>query len=64
MMKVTENNSRDTVFIFTKRIEGFTYEEGYKYALKVLVTQLKNPPADGHSETYKLLNIISKEKAN
>jgi hypothetical protein len=43
-------------------IEGFTYEEGYEYRLKVQKTHLANPPADGFIFKYKLITVVSKEK--
>ncbi|MBB5643994.1 DUF4377 domain-containing protein [Pedobacter cryoconitis] len=64
MLKVTEKGTADTVLIYKERIAGFTYEEGYKYSLKVQVTHLVSPPADGHSENYQLIEILSKEKSN
>ena len=35
--------------LFYSRIEGFEYEEGYEYVLKVKKTTLENPPADSSS---------------
>jgi hypothetical protein len=64
MLKVTEKGTTETVLIYKERIAGFTYEEGYKYSLKVQVTHLASPPADGHSENYQLIEILSKEKSN
>lgn len=61
-MKVTEEGSQKTDLICVGRIEGFEFEEGYEYKLKVLITKLSTPPADGHSETYQLLEILSKNK--
>ncbi|WP_207420745.1 DUF4377 domain-containing protein [Desertivirga brevis] len=43
-------------------IEGFQYEEGYIYRLQVHKEQVKNPPADGSSIRYILVNILSKTK--
>ena len=40
-------------------IEGFVYEKGHAYELKVRKTRLANPPADASMYTYKLLQIIS-----
>ncbi len=42
-------------------IEGFDYEEGYAYRLKVEKTHLANPPADASNVRYKLLEILSKQ---
>lgn len=62
MLKVTEKGTTDTILIYKERIAGFTYEEGYKYSLKVQVTHLVSPPEDGHSENYQLIDILSREK--
>ncbi|MDE5628457.1 MAG: DUF4377 domain-containing protein [Muribaculaceae bacterium] len=39
-------------------IEGFNYEPGHMYTLKVRRTILANPPADASSYTYRLLEIL------
>lgn len=39
-------------------IEGFEYEIGHMYTLKVRRTILANPPADGSSRTYKLIAVL------
>ena len=44
----------------TDYIEGFDYEWGYTYVLKVKRTILKNPPMDGSDRTYSLVKVISK----
>lgn len=38
-------------------IEGFEYEIGHKYTIRVRRTILANPPADASAYTYKLLSI-------
>lgn len=40
------------------RIEGFTYVKGHEYELRVKMTTLANPPADGYSHKYLLVKII------
>ena len=40
-------------------IEGFEYQQGHEYELKVQKTTLANPPADASNIAYKLLEIIS-----
>lgn len=47
--------------LFYDIIEGFNYEEGYKYIIKVKIEDVKNPPLDGSSNKYTLVEIISKE---
>ena len=45
-------------------IEGFNYELGYVYELKARKLTIENPPADGSSIKYILVNVRSKEKAS
>lgn len=47
---------------FYSNIEGFTYEPGYEYVLKVKTEKVANPPADGSSVKYILVREISKTK--
>lgn len=42
-------------------IEGFEYEMGYVYSLKVNLTHVENPPADGSSIHYELVELLTKE---
>ena len=49
--------------LFYNQIEGFTYEPGYNYELKVMVTDVENPPADGSSLKYTLVEEVSKTPA-
>ena len=42
-------------------IEGFNYEEGFEYVIKVKEYILENPPADASGKRYVLKQIISKE---
>lgn len=41
-------------------IEGFDFEAGYIYDLRVLISEIENPPADGFSQKYTLLEIVNK----
>ncbi|MET0411565.1 MAG: DUF4377 domain-containing protein [Polyangiaceae bacterium] len=45
-------------------IEGFEYEPGNSYELRVEVTAIANPPADAASLKYKLKEVVSKKKAS
>lgn len=45
-------------------IEGFSYQEGYLYTLRVKTIRITNPPADGSSVRYILKKVISKQKDN
>ena len=44
-------------------IAGFTFEEGYRWRLDVERRRVPNPPADGSSLAYRLVRVISKERA-
>jgi len=60
-MQVKENKEDEWTF-FYDTIEGFTYEEGFEYVLKVKISKIKNPPTNTSSLSYTLLEVISKEK--
>ncbi len=45
---------------FYDQINGFKFQEGYEYKLKVKVTEIKNPPADASSLKYSLVEILEK----
>lgn len=60
-LMVKENEGEDWQ-MFYDQIEGFNYEEGYFYELKVKVTPVKNPPADSSSLYYTLIKVVSKTK--
>lgn len=47
---------------FYSNIEGFTYEPGYEYVLKVKTEKIANPPADRSSIKYTLVKQVSKIK--
>ena len=47
---------------FYDQIEGFEYEEGYEYLLNVNIKTIKNPPADGSSLKYTLIEVFEKKK--
>lgn len=49
---------------FYNIIEGFTFEPGYNYTLRVRVTDSPKPiPADASSKTYTLIEVMSKTPA-
>jgi hypothetical protein len=47
--------------LFYDWIEGFDYEPGYRYRLRVAQTKVEDPPADGSSFAYRLLRVESKQ---
>lgn len=48
--------------LFYDRIQGFAYEEGTRYELRVALESNPNPPADAPSLRYRLVEIVSKQK--
>ena len=56
-MLVKENLDDEWGF-FYQSIVGFEYEEGISYKIHVSITQVENPPADGSSLKYTLLEIL------
>lgn len=47
---------------FYSPIEGFEYEPGYEYVLKVRKQKVENPPADASSVKYTLVKTVSKTR--
>jgi heat shock protein HslJ len=45
---------------FYDQIEGFDWEPGYTYEIRVAVHQVENPPADGSSLRYELIEVVDK----
>lgn len=45
---------------FYDPIQGFTYEPGYSYVLVVGWREIPNPPADGSSREYWLVEVVEK----
>lgn len=48
--------------LFYSDIEGFEFEPGYEYQLRVMVEKIENPPADASNLRYKLIEQIRKKK--
>ena len=57
-------NDADYQFLHFEEIQGFTFEPGYTYELRVERTTLGNPPADASRYTYKLIDELSKQPAD
>jgi hypothetical protein len=49
--------------LFYDAIEGFQFEEGFEYTLRVAVREVENPAADASSLSYRLLAILRKVPA-
>jgi hypothetical protein len=50
--------------LFYQSIDGFEFEPGFDYTLRVAVRAIRNPPQDGSSLEYRLLAILRKEPSN
>ena len=48
---------------FYDQIEGFTYQKGFEYKVRVAVTPIEQPMADGSDRRYTLLDVLSKVSA-
>jgi hypothetical protein len=46
--------------LFYDGIEGFDFEPGFEYTVRVAIRHVDNPPADGSSLAYRLLAILRK----
>lgn len=46
--------------LFYNQIEGFTFEPGFTYELRVRVTPAADVPADASSLQYKLVEVVAK----
>lgn len=57
-MQVREDPNADYQ-LFYSSIEGFTFEPGYEYELLVRVDTVANPPADGSSLKYTLIEVVN-----
>lgn len=44
---------------FFDQIEGFTFVEGTSYVVDVVIEEVADPPADGSSLKYTLVEIVS-----
>ena len=44
-------------------IDGFDFEEGFRWRLDVERSRVPNPQADASSLSYRLVRVISKERA-
>ena len=62
-MLVKENLDDDWEF-FYDAIEGFEFEQGFVYKLKIKVTEIKNPLADASSLKYSLVEILEKQTSH
>ena len=56
-MQVKQNPDSSWEWLY-QGIEGFNFQEGIEYKIRVIVEEVKNPPADGSSLRYILHEIL------
>lgn len=62
LMQEDGNIGGDQWNYFYEEIEGFEYEPGFIYDLKVRKITIENPPADASAIKYILVNVRDKQK--
>lgn len=62
-MLIREDPESNWEFFYDK-IEGFDYQLGYDYKIKVVITEIQNPPADTSSLKYTLVEVLEKIQAD
>lgn len=58
-MECIIKESNEKLYLGLNQIEGFEYNAGYKYNLKVRISPLENPTVNGCTEKYELIEIVS-----
>ena len=58
---LSKSTVKDNWSLFYEPIEGFDYEWGYVYKLRVNISNIEIPPEDASSTKYTLVEILSKE---
>ena len=59
MCMQVKNAPEDEYSLFYSQIDGFTFVPGYEYELQVEISQVANPPADGSSLNYRLIEVVN-----
>ncbi|WP_434778810.1 DUF4377 domain-containing protein [Neisseria sp. Ec49-e6-T10] len=59
-MQIKEQNSNEWTLLYNQ-INGFNYQPGYQYTLKVKVDKWENAPADASSEIWSLVKVLKQE---
>lgn len=57
---LVKENPDDEYSLFYDQIEGFDYEEGYEYELRVREDTVVEPPADASTIRWTLIEVVSK----
>src|SRR5688500_9736276 len=64
LVQFDEHLDSDVWSYFNEPIEGFQYQQGYIYRLRVRKETIQDPPMDASSIRYILLDVLSKQKAD
>jgi heat shock protein HslJ len=60
MCLLVKENQSQRYSLFYDNIQGFCYEPGYSYVIRVKEESVSNPPADASSKKWTLFEVISK----
>jgi heat shock protein HslJ len=60
---LVKEDPKDDWTFFYDQIEGFEYEPGYEYELRIMEEKVKDPPADASSIRWILLEVLGKERS-
>ena len=60
---LVKENPDDDWTMYYDRIEGFDYEPGYEYELRIVEEEVENPPADASSIRWTLVEVVSKTRS-
>ncbi len=61
-LQVRANSDEPWTVLYTS-IEGFNYEPGFEYTLRVAVREIADPLPDAPGATYRLLEVLRKVAA-
>jgi Domain of unknown function (DUF4377) len=62
-LQVRWNDPNGPVQDFSGYIEGFNYQPGFRYHIRVKETPVENPPADAPSVSYRLIEVVGTQRA-
>ncbi len=60
-MQVKRNPDQKNWEYFYSEIEGFDYQDGFVYKLRIKETPIANPPADASSVRFELIEVLEKK---
>jgi heat shock protein HslJ len=60
---LVKENPDDDWTMYYDQIQGFDYEPGYEYELRIVEEEVENPPADASSIRWTLVEVVSKTRS-